>query len=433
MQTRAIRQNNGKTPGGCGPDCPCDMGICYMFGDPHFYTFDGAATVLNHRTSSHVAAAPMNFWIIYSKSVLIQGIAGHAGKLAGLAISGEFVKNHTVILSNGEMTVDGTSILPQAGDFVGPDGLFEIYRHSQLMFPTKELLKEVDGTGAWYSAMRKHWRKFGSGGMNYHIKLPYGQAIYISGKHNFLQVVVKARPQAYQGGYCGNYNGHMEDDVTAPGSFWLGAGFPAGTRLGPIAEGEDMFKAAGISLSSSMLQNDVNHSQPPSCPEELMTQAKKACESIPEKMIRDSCIMDICFTNDTSYADEAMSMELMNVEFSKGSVEYQGKGTCLDSSGARYSTVKAKGISEQTECAKLLHELSHHEGMVSKGVRGAQFTEKGGEEASCDVLIDATKTDDVDLFEDIPFILTPGKVNSGKGIVSQTDNAEGVICWKIMI
>lgn len=240
--------------------------------------------------------------------------------------------------------------------------------------------------------------------------------------------MIFARPQQYQGGYCGNYNGHVKDDYKVWGRI------AAGTRLDPIDAGEDMFKKAGYKNTNefALLQSDDNRSQF-ECSEELKKKAKAACSSIPEKTIRDGCEFDVCNTNDTSFADQAMEMELMNVAFGKGSVEYQGQGTCLDSSGAPYSTLAVQDVSDELECRKLLHELSHHWDSVKKGVRGAQFKKNGGEDGSCDILIDATEKGDVELFEEIPAQLSGLTPDVGSGIVSQTDGLKSVTCWKIMI
>merc|ERR1712217_976742 len=109
--------------------------------------------------------------------------------------------------------------------------------------------------------------------------------------------------------------------------FWLHAQFAAGTKLDLLSADEDMFKKAGVLLQSDVntsLQSAVINSKE-DCPEDLKAKAEKLCGSMPEQIIYEACMMDICFTGDTSYADDAMTMELMNVEFAKGSVELQGQ------------------------------------------------------------------------------------------------------------
>merc|ERR1719245_374393 len=107
--------------GGCFPTLPSSRpaGLCAAFGDPHFTTFDGAHTI---------TLQAMTMWLVRSRDVWIQGLSRtDTGNLVGIAVSGPFIGNHTVVLYNhtsvagdrpGRLTAlyDGTPILAGEGD-----------------------------------------------------------------------------------------------------------------------------------------------------------------------------------------------------------------------------------------------------------------------------------------------------------------------------
>jgi len=414
-QTRTTSSNCDGSNSGCG----CDPGYCWMFGDPHFFTFDGGKVVQN--------SPPMNLWLVHSSTVQIQGISAAYGRLQGVAVGGNWMKGHKLLLSKKGVTFDDQPILSKTGDNHIVSGVVELYRPAQMSLNETEI-KELDGEDHWWEKHRKYWRKFARGGAFYHFKLPLNVEIWVSGASDRLQAMIRMPSQPNQGGYCGNFNGDSKDDwVAGTDTKWLGMAQAAGTMLDPIKESEDLFKQAGISESSSMLQS-VTHSQA-ECSEELMKEAEEACSHIPEKMLHDSCVQDICLTKDVDMANSAMAMEIMHVAVAKGSVELQGPGRCLDQAGAKYSTIKATGISDKGECSKLLHEVSHKVALVNKGIRGAQFKEKGDEESSCQLLLETGADFKI---EELPGLWEGQKTDTGFGIVSSSDNVEGWNCWKLV-
>lgn len=402
------------------PGCSCDPGICYAFGDPHVYTFDGAGVAYN--------GEPKNIWLVHSPQVQIQAISASAGRVQGVAVGGKWMKDHKVILSNKGLTFDGKPILPKNGDVHIVEGLLELHRHHH-MKPDAEEIQKLDGKDNWWSTMSGMYKKWSKMGWAfYHFKLPLNVELWISGRSDRLQVLIKMRPYHHQGGYCGNFNGDPLDDwVPGTNTRWLGHATPAGTMLDAIEEGEDLFKQAQISASSSMLQS-VTHKKA-ECSEELMNKATEACKHVPERLLHDSCVQDICLTNDLTLAEGAMEMEVMNVVFAKGGVEFQGSGRCLDQVGAKYSTVEALSISDKKECSKLLHKVSHIPALPGKGIRGAQFNDKDN---ACQIIVGPSENSITSLLEQLPGLWKVQETNSGSGIVSDSDNVEGWYCWKLI-
>lgn len=399
-------------------DCFCDPGICYAFGDPHVYTFDGAGVAYN--------GAPKNIWLVHSLSVQIQAMSGDRGRLVGVAAGGKWMKDHKVILTQKGLTFDGKPILPNTGDVHIVDGLLELHRHDK-MWPDEEEIQKLDGKNNWWSTIKGQFKKWNKGQF-YHFKLPLNVELWISGRPNQLQVLLKMRPQHYQGGFCGNFNGDPLDDwVPGTNTRWLGHAEPAGTMLDAIEKEEDLFEQAQISASSSMLQR-VSHKQV-ECSEELMKKATEACNHVPERLLHDSCVQDICLTEDLTLAEGAMEMEVMNVFFAKGEVEFQGSGRCLDQVGAKYSTAEALSINDKKECSKLLHKVSHIPALPGNGVRGAQFNDKDN---ACQLLVGPSEKSITSLLETLPGLWKVQETNSGSGIVSDSDNVEGWYCWKLI-
>jgi len=405
------------------PDCPCDRGVCYAYGDPHFYTFDGQATILNKN---------MNFWFVHSPTVQIQGMSTtNRGYMDGLAVGGDWMKGHKLIIHEKKgahhdlrVLLDGEEILKKDGDEKRLEGICELHRHPKgSLMPSEDEFTELDGKHWW-------WRDFGrkrfedkQRGSGYHFKLPKNVEIFIISRDN-LGILIKMSPQIHQGGYCGNFNGDPDDDHSGLKHKW--GDEATGFMLDPLEAAEDLFKNASVG-SSSMVQeeaaDDESSSQQPQCLGELMKKATAACAHIPEEPLQSGCIIDICLTNDTTFAQDALNMQALEVKEAKGMLQFAGHGRCLDQDGKNFSTTEAKEIADRKDCIALAHVAAH---MAVEGVRGVQLNDNG---FKCQVLMDSgTETH----AEQLPGLWGNTAAQQGKGIVGRTSAEPGWHCWKIL-
>merc|ERR1712196_197830 len=119
---------------------PKKIGMCYMQGDPHILTFDGA-----HITTTQNG----NRWLVHSPDgVQIQALWRDSGRTRAVAFGGKWMKGHKLIVETykDRALLDGKEILTQDGQEQNVDGVLEVKRYGKGgMKLSEEQLKELDG------------------------------------------------------------------------------------------------------------------------------------------------------------------------------------------------------------------------------------------------------------------------------------------------
>merc|ERR1719382_336307 len=169
---------------------------CLIYGDPHVKTFDGAHA--NYYTSGE-------YWLVKSKTVLIQGKYAATEATNGLAvtkqigISGPFINGNKLIIGAMHATWNGQPILttfPATEDLGNGMVHIEYNCHGSLLQKGREG-KEMHVI---------------------HIQLPLGVHIQVNrwnevGEGSYINVQITMSRQPWQDGQCGNFNGNSADDA----------------------------------------------------------------------------------------------------------------------------------------------------------------------------------------------------------------------------
>jgi len=396
-------------------------GMCAIFGDPHFVTFDGAHTVL---------MSSMPIWLVKSQDVWIQALSKDAdGKLEAIAVGGPFLGNKTLIVGKTapevvEAYFDGEKILSQERDKFEVSGVVEGHRsptwnatlHNDDALAVRTQIKFA--VGPWPE------RFLDPVGGLFLFKLPKNVELTITGI-DFMSVVLTMPPQADQGGYCGNFNGDVEDDFQPTG---LSFHTPIGKDLGAVDSADLLFDPAKWMLGNAQpALLEVKKLDPAKvleeCTEDMKAQAKSKCQVITDAHKREACVFDICATGQASAANAMIAAEILEEKVnSRGIPSRMGKGKCLDAAGREYVAYTAKKLSSAKGCKKILRSLS-----LRGGVMGAQL-QKG---STCQILVQ----DGADPTE----VRIPGgwdsKTNegaSGYGMISDTTREAGWTCWQLL-
>lgn len=377
-------------------------GLCAAFGDPHFTTFDGAHTIV---------LRDMTMWLVKSEDVWIQGLSKTAtGNFMGFAVGGPFMLGHTLVLYNnsltsgsgsyGKMTVlfDGEPILEDwdaegRAEFQEPFTLWAARRtewstslHDQAVLEMDDVINWT--VGSWPSRFQNE----PEGGL-YLFRLPQGIEITVTGV-DFVSAVIKMTPQAKgQSGYCGNFNGDVADDFepaplgSAPPQTIAAWNRPIGQGLESVPDSKNLFKLHNSTAGLSLLATVASASQAASSQEERpcegsrMKAAEKACEGIPSTIMRQACITDVCLTGNNAAADGIVQAEILEERMNaRGIAVFVGHGSCIDTKGKPFRTLRTKGIRNGLECQNLLGSLR-----ATKGVLGAQLRVEG----TCEIAVSA--------------------------------------------
>jgi len=413
------------------------LGLCAVFGDPHFITFDGGHTVL---------VGERTIWLVKTASVWLQALSlGSDGKFAGFAAGGAFMRGHTLIVYNDterghlQTVFDGRPILNETVDEFHEDGILEAYkddewdaeRHNDRILDLRTEAKF--DIGDW------HERFLGrpEGGL-YVLRLPNEVEVTITGVDFMSMVITMPRPQGAQGGYCGNYNGEPEDDAQPVVPSW---NTPIGEDLDPVRPSLNLFTGrtspAFLARAAGLLQGAAGASgqqQPPGgdlrsvldvvqqCPGQLLEQARQRCGRVEDARMERDCIFDVCLTRDIEAADDTVATEIMEQAVnSKGIPVFMGHGLCWDSSGQQFAAYKTN-LRTERECQDVLRQLA-----FTRGVLGAQIR-RGG---TCQVLVASG--------DDPTAVAIPGGwagsenlAAAGRGLVSSTSSDAAWSCWQLV-
>jgi len=413
--------------------CAGPVRACFMYGDPHIRTFDGAFTRVAQRSA-------FAFWVVHSDAFQLQAHSDKGGRIHGVATGGEFLKGHTLAIhgrdhKSGEVLFDGKSILTKDGDKHIVEGVCELYRYkSKTVVPDEKEMDELDGKHNWWKSGGAKKAFESTSSPLYHFKFNKGVELYVMW-HKSMNLLLKMSSQEKQGGYCGNFNGDPDDDQKHPGRSGGSGDEPAGPNLEPIPEEDDLLKAVGVSLAatgnSSWEEEEEEEekeegggaaaaSGASGCDPALRKQAEQACKHIPEEDVRHSCIDDVCTIGRLSAAEDSEGMEELEVKEDHGVVMFYGEGRCTDQDGETFSSFEAAGVAEKKGCSDLLTQMAD----TMEGVRGAEL--KDG--SKCHILADPGVN--LTVFE-IPGGWGATAEGAGKGIVSSIMDG-AYECWKVV-
>merc|ERR1719235_1373587 len=283
------------------------------------------------------------------------------GLMAGIAIGGDYLNGHTLVAFSNDAAIskpkpvkvwwDGKEILTKDGEEFKEAGV-ELYRYNAKDFkPNEEDAKKLDGPFEW-------WEKVDVGGRfaradygAYVFKLPEDVEIQLVG-FDAMTLFIKMPKQPNQAGFCGNFDGNPENEQKEPGRDKEAIG----EKLEEVPEDQDLFKKTKGLILAERAHGDVSRTdRRKACPPSRLQKAEKACQHIPEMDIRASCIFDVCQTDSSEIAKDAILMEALKVAHGKDVPEFVGHGQCVDQKKQTYSVAAVKkGFETSTDCLKLL-------------------------------------------------------------------------------
>jgi len=294
-------------------------------------------------------------------------------------------------------------------------GLVDLKKHEGNSFtPTHKELAELP-KDSWWTEIEGRWKGVGfgmqgSGTKIYEFALPnnvFIDFVPVDG----LTMIIKMQKQPGQAGYCGNFNGKAEDDAQN--------GKNVGQGLSTLPKGP----------FPSLVEVGDNGTE---CAPELLKKAKEGCNHIPEEVVRQACIYDVCATSDTNFITDSAFAEILEIQAGRGVPVYDGKGRCLDYQGQRYNAFQTKDRVTDEQCIEALRAMYEAKG---DDVRGAQRGQ--GSDSPCQILadpgVDLSDADiaggwDLESDDDT-------SVKEGSGLVSGHSDSEesgsGWSCWKL--
>jgi len=335
-----------------GPECHC-QDICYLFGDPHIVTFDKENRWFMQegplRDGKYFGEWPKGlnrFWAVASEQIQIEGLAATAMSwMRGVRVAGPFLSGHYLeALNNGAgailVTWDGKPVLTQPGDTFSADGVTLRRTNRASYLPTDDQLKEAfeKVRESWFAmdTVIKNWK---DGTDVFIFEFPDAVDIFMTSSslqgsqlkdrepgqptNIAAEIVIRMPPQPHQGGWCGNFNGKKDDHRTSflrpvgqsqtpppklpPG--WPFANFAPWCQPGFSGFGLNQITAEGISTpmldDSSAEEIRLLEKTLDDCDRNTLRVARAACDHLPEKDLRDACVMDACVSEEPMLAEHS--------------------------------------------------------------------------------------------------------------------------------
>ena len=427
-----------------------DTGLCAIFGDPHFITFDGAETT---------TVGDMIQWLVKTSSIHIQALSkASEGFVAGFAASGSFMGDHRLVLLREDkegpikVTYDGVEILQVAGSSFDVNGVVKAYRRNSWdsdLFDDR-ILSMRTKMNFTLGDFEDRFKNLPTEGI-YLFKLPNHIDITVTGV-DWLGVIISMPVQVGQSGYCGNFNGDADDDAEPVVPSW---DRPIGADIGPVPDPEVLFPKEPVALLLGKADKAQTEEEEVAqrikrineCPNALLTKAEEACGGLTAAYHK-FCIFDVCLTRDLAVAKSVGSAAFVQHKVNaRGVPIFMGHGRCLDQQGKEFRSFHTK-LRTDTACQHLLRTLS-----LTDGVMGAQL-KRGG---TCEVLtvkeVDPTnvpipggwgippgpsKAEDLQI-RLVPRVaesvhaedVKPAIEASGKGLVAATTDEAAYNCWQL--
>ncbi|CAJ1395532.1 unnamed protein product [Effrenium voratum] len=359
-----------------------EPGLCAIFGDPHFITFDGAQTTV---------VGDMVQWLVKSDSVYMQALArGSEGRMEGFAVGGPFLYGHTLVISkepNGEaisVAYDGKDILQGAVDeFHVPNVLHAFRRQTwdSSVFDERILSLRTNMRFAVGEFDGRFQGELPPSGLML-FRLPKGIDVTISGVDYMSVVVSMAQEVTGQSGYCGNFNGDPDDDAEPVVPSW---DRPIGDNLEPVPEAAWLFPSETVLLTlgdalkvhkTEAEEQAARLKRIEECPGVLLTKAEAACNHLTAAYHK-FCVFDVCLTKDMAAAKSSGAAAVIQHKVNaRGVPMFMGHGRCLDKDGNTFTGHLTK-LRSDTACQQLLRTLA-----LTDGVMGAQLKRGGVCEAA---------------------------------------------------
>jgi len=238
-----------------------------------------------------------------------------------------------------------------------------------------------------------------------------------------MSVAITMPPQIGQSGYCGNFNGVVDDDFEAVSpSFHR----PIGSDLGPVVSLEVLFNTSTWGEWSPGLDDNQTWLDPgsvlSSCNQYLQAIAAERCGRITDARMKQDCVIDVCATGLQQLADGILAAEILEMKVNaRGIPVFMGHGECLDSVGRSYVGFSTQ-LGTVKDCTDILRSLA-----LIPGIMGAQLQEGG----LCQVLV-TDQANPTEIQIKSGWGAKINELSQGRGLISSVTADSQWQCWQLI-